>query len=97
MSVFRSKKLLETARDQACVNCGSRHGVVACHSNLQEHGKGLGIKASDVFTAHLCRACHAALDGRDRFLTKEEKRDFFYRMWARTMLRLFETGRVVVK
>ena len=94
---FRSPKLLKAAKGQACVNCDSMQGVVACHSNLYEHGKGIGIKAHDVFHAHLCRACHAALDGRERFLTKEEKRDFFYRMFARTILRLFEQGIVSVK
>nr|WP_321940088.1 nuclease domain-containing protein [Paraburkholderia sp. J8-2] len=36
--------------------------VVPCHSNQPRHGKGMGIKAADVFTVPGCWACHAWLD-----------------------------------
>lgn len=62
MTMHRNRKLLDLARDQACVNCGNYHGVVAAHSNQQAHGKGMGIKAHDAMCAFLCAACHAWAD-----------------------------------
>jgi hypothetical protein len=53
---YRSQKLLKAARDQACAICGSVGTTVAAHSNLVEHGKGIGIKAPDCLIAWLCQA-----------------------------------------
>lgn len=36
--------------------------VVPCHSNEQQHGKGMGIKARDEFTVPGCQCCHRWLD-----------------------------------
>lgn len=47
--------------------------VVPCHSNLQEHGKGMGRKASHKFTFPGCAACHFWLD-QSSVPTKEERR-----------------------
>jgi hypothetical protein len=47
--------------------------VVPAHSNLQEHGKGLGIKAPNEFTFPACGACHFWLD-QSKVPTKEERR-----------------------
>lgn len=43
---FRSKKLLDSAEDQACQCCGSdRKGtIVACHIRSVALGSGTGIK-----------------------------------------------------
>ena len=46
--------------------------VVPAHSNQIRHGKGMGMKALDVYTVPACSACHAELDQGMRF-TKEEK------------------------
>jgi hypothetical protein len=60
----------KAARGQECtinmpgVCCGNPETVVLCHSNKLEHGKGMGIKASDEFAAFGCIACHAVIDGR---------------------------------
>lgn len=66
----RSKKLLLACREIACQHCGARDGtVVAAHSNQSKHGKGRGIKASDIYVAALCGRCHNRLDqgsGMDR-------------------------------
>lgn len=35
---------------------------VWCHSNRLEHGKGMGIKAHDIYGCIGCSACHAFLD-----------------------------------
>lgn len=48
---FRSKKLLDSARDQPCVLCGSKGTTVAAHANSVALGKGVGIKAPDYYTA----------------------------------------------
>jgi hypothetical protein len=60
---IRSPKLLKACRAIPCQHCGRQDGtVVAAHSNQAKHGKGRGIKASDVFVASLCFVCHAELD-----------------------------------
>lgn len=50
--------------------------VVPCHSNQQQHGKGMGIKAHDEFTVPGCAACHLELDQGNRF-TREQKFAFW--------------------
>lgn len=99
--MFRSKKLTDSARDQACdlripgVCNGRRDTVVACHSNWQSEGKGVGLKAHDWATVHGCSACHDALD-REGVLTDEEKRGYFLEGFIRTMGVRFARGTVTV-
>lgn len=70
----RSKPLLKACREIACQHCGAQDGTVcAAHSNLAEHGKGRSIKASDVFVASLCHACHSQLDQGARWSREERK------------------------
>lgn len=100
MSNFRSPALLRMARDQSCTNCGTEDGtIVSAHSNWSEHGKGMSIKAHDVFIAHLCHRCHSWLDqgtGRDPTgdWSSGQKRDMFRRAMDRTTLRLWEQKKV---
>ena len=83
-------------------HCGADDGsVVSAHSNWSEHGKGMSIKAHDVFVAHLCFACHGWLDqgwGPDPSgsWSGDEKRAMFQRAMERTWLRLWQQGRVRV-
>lgn len=59
----RSKKLMEAYREIECQNCGRDDGsVCGAHSNMSQHGKGRGIKSSDLYAASLCHVCHSALD-----------------------------------
>lgn len=83
------KAMLEACRGQDCwlaipgVCQGDVATVVPCHSNQQEHGKGMGIKARDEFTVPGCRSCHAETD-QGRLFTKEEKRAIWnaaYERW----------------
>lgn len=49
--------------------------VVWCHENSYAAGKGMGLKALDIFGAYGCSACHAVYDGqvkRPPWLTEEE-------------------------
>jgi hypothetical protein len=64
--VIRSRKYLNAAKGQACVNCGVRDGtVVAAHyTGLRQIalGKGKGHKCHDIAVADLCSKCHTAFD-----------------------------------
>ncbi len=99
---FRSRKLLDLARDQPCANCGCEDGTtVAAHSNMSFHGKGMSIKAHDCFHAHLCLRCHAWLDqgtGRDPtgIYFDREKPLMFQRAMDTTTLRLWKSGKIKV-
>lgn len=91
---FRSRKLLDLARDQACVMCGRNDGsTVAAHRN---HGKGMAMKAPDYAVAWLCHGCHAELDqGKD--MTRDERRAFWLEAHARTVAQWFEQGKVAIR
>ena len=58
---MRSPKRLAEIRKLPCVRCGNSNSQAA-HSNSAKHGKGRGIKASDLFVIPLCHSCHAAFD-----------------------------------
>lgn len=59
----RSAKLMEMYRTIPCQICGRIDGTVCgAHSNQQKHGKGRGIKASDIYCASLCSTCHFEID-----------------------------------
>jgi hypothetical protein len=49
------------------------HTVVPCHSNLEEHGKGTGLRAAHQFTFPGCDLCHFWLD-QSKMPTKEARR-----------------------
>lgn len=90
-------KLTDDARDQQCTNCGSFHGVVSAHSNLGVHGKGVGKKASDVFSSHLCDKCHAWYDGQGGYgkdptgvFTYVERQQMWDMAFIRTLKRRIE-------
>lgn len=60
---YRNKKILQSAKGQACQHCGKNDGTtVAAHSNLGMHGKGVGKKSDDCFVAYLCAWCHDCYD-----------------------------------
>lgn len=65
----RDERLRDMCRAMACQHCGKSGpdaGVTWAHSNQAEHGKGKGIKASDVYVAALCDSCHFQIDqGKD--------------------------------
>lgn len=95
--MFRSRYLLDTARDQPCMYCGIQDGtIVAAHSNRHRHGKGVGIKAHDCFIAFLCSRCHHELDQGSK-LTKAERQDLWQAAHEKTLLHLFLTGRLIVR
>ena len=58
---MRDAKRLAEVRKLPCVKCGNPYSQAA-HSNSAKHGKGRGIKASDLFTISLCFSCHHQFD-----------------------------------
>ncbi len=89
---YRSKKLLENARDRACVLCGSVGTTVAAHSNSLAHGRGMGHKAPEYYVAYLCQSCHDTVDGRHGGFTKEEKRGMWLDAFVKTVAIWFDEG-----
>lgn len=81
---------LAMCRGQPCylllpgVHYHDQASVVGCHSNQQQHGKGMGLKALDIYTVPGCAACHRELDQGQRF-TKAEKFELWddaYERWS---------------
>lgn len=62
MNCKRDSKRLALIRQLPCVRCASPAPSQACHSNFQEHGKGMGTKANDRYTIPLCDKCHKDFD-----------------------------------
>lgn len=61
--MFRSRPLLDTARDAPCMNCAAQDGtIVAAHENGQAGDKGVANKAHDHQIAFMCHRCHSWLD-----------------------------------
>lgn len=58
----RSKSHLRNVAALPCQLCGLDGQTQAAHSNQSIHGKGKGIKASDLYVAALCQACHYEID-----------------------------------
>jgi hypothetical protein len=87
---WRSKKHLKNVASLPCQICGLDGQTQAAHSNMAIHGKGRGIKASDIYTAALCFACHHDIDA-GHSLTKEQKQTMFLdalkRTWAELQAR----------
>lgn len=92
---YRNKKLRDSAKYESCVSCGADDStIVWAHSNSSRHGKGMGIKAHDLFGAYLCHRCHADYDS--GFYPEEYLEvgvnGWFKEMWEKSMIRACEKG-----
>ncbi len=88
---IRSKKLLAAVRELPCQHCGMQGMTQAAHSNWSEHGKGMGIKASDEYVAALCMRCHYQLDqGKD--WDAQKRRQVWRAAWLSTVYWLVQLG-----
>jgi len=95
--MYRSRKLLDAARELPCQHCGAQDGtVVAAHSNQLRDGKGRGLKAHDYRIASLCYRCHSELDQGAR-MSKAERLEMFEAAHRSTIGTMFELGILVVK
>ena len=96
MSNYRNRALLNLAHYLPCQWCGKGVASEPAHSNQSRHGKGMSIKAHDVYFAALCHECHSALDQGSK-LSKQERMDMWQYAHERTLLEIFKLGWVVVK
>jgi hypothetical protein len=107
---IRSKPMLDSARDQACVNCGQADGtVVAAHYTGMRapwFGKGKAIKGHDFFVADLCHRCHSAFDqykqsartdSATEFQKKIDLSEQFLFLVCKTLLRRVDQGVIHIK
>ncbi|MFT0547471.1 nuclease domain-containing protein [Allopusillimonas ginsengisoli] len=83
-----NKAMLAACKDQPCylripgVCIGGTETVVPCHANWPEYGKGMGLKAKDIYTVPGCFACHAWLDqGPASKVEKKNAWEASYQVW----------------
>ena len=91
---YRNPQLLKLAKDAPCSNCCSYGTTVSAHSNLLEHGKGMGRKADDCYIAFLCHKCHMDIDqGSESYDNKKLK---WFEAMAKTYHWLFTKGYLII-
>lgn len=97
----RIPKILKSARGKPCTMrlpgvCNHNpETTVWAHSNEGEDGKGMGIKAHDIFGAYMCSACHDEYDGRTHRLRGADQRilrNYFIRAMKESWLILIREG-----
>jgi hypothetical protein len=95
--MYRNPKLLKAVASLPCQHCGIEGQTQASHANWGSwSGKGMGMKAHDMYTCALCVTCHANIDsGKD--LAKWEREEVWLRAWRKTIYELFERGLVDVR
>jgi hypothetical protein len=96
---WESKKLRDSARGRDCTILSPwcqnrRETVVWCHSPFQEHGKGMGVKAHDLFGCYGCFECHTFLDlaSKQEAMPHDERLLMFYRANSRSLLIVVQEG-----
>ncbi len=81
---FRSKKILNSAKDEQCqIRLTGCFVEPVCAAHLG--GAGMGLKESDIFISYACNICHQKIDGNIKSsLTKDELRLAFFDGMVRT-------------
>lgn len=87
----RSRPLLNAIKTLECQHCGASGPSDPAHSNQSCHGKGKGVKASDVFAAALCRHDHNAIDQGSK-LSHDERVTLWTNAWRKTVRELLKRG-----
>lgn len=90
---MRDAKRLAAIRRLPCIRCGNPDSQAA-HSNSAKHGKGRGIKASDLFVIPLCAICHAAFD-RFELGNRAESEVMFEKWLVKTELMMNQTDKEI--
>ena len=95
-----SQALRDSARGEVCTMRSSvcdldTSTTVLCHSNYLEDGKGMGLKADDIFAFYGCSNCHEWYD-RETCASQSVRRDMFHRAMKRTQRRMVELGLITV-
>lgn len=81
MTTYRNRKLLDISHEAPCFlllspACGN-HPSVPCHSDMLEHGRGVGHKSEDCLAIPGCPSCHAL------FTRENLGREGYFMTWAR--------------
>ena len=90
---MRDAKRLAAIRKLPCIRCGNPNSQAA-HSNSAKHGKGRGIKSSDLFVIPLCATCHAAFD-QYKLGNREQSEKLFERWLVRVNRMLNQTDKEI--
>jgi hypothetical protein len=90
---MRNASRLAAIRKLPCVKCGNPNSQAA-HSNSSKHGKGRGIKSSDLFVIPLCAICHAAFD-RFELGNRAESEAMFEKWLVKTELMMGQTDKEI--
>ena len=94
---FEYEPLRRAVASLPCANCFIEGLSQCAHSNLYEHGKGRGLKASDAATFPLCITqfgrvgCHEKFD-QYKLCTKAEMPEMTARFITWTHIQLLERG-----
>ncbi len=94
---IRSEQLRRAVASLPCQCCGVWNYSQAAHSNLMEHGKGRGLKASDAALMALCCdrpgivGCHTKLDTYID-ITRAQAVELTHKWIASTYIALMENG-----
>ena len=94
--MIRDKAWLKAVASLDCQRCGMSGQTQAAHANWSKYGKGMGMKAHDVFTAALCQTCHFAID-QGAQMSGEERREAWEDAFRKTLVALHEAGKVKAK
>ena len=86
-SHVRDERLRDMCRAMRCQGCGLSEcaGVTWAHANWSEYGKGLAIKASDIYVAALGCVCHRKLDQGSEW-DEQARRSFWIDAHHRTLV-----------
>jgi hypothetical protein len=96
--MYRNPKILAAAQGKHCTMrspmCnGDPNTVCWCHSNFSEHGKGVGLKAHDIFGFFGCSGCHRWFDiDSRRGDSAAGRRAMFHRAHSESLLMLVQEG-----
>ena len=88
---YRNRALLDLAHHLPCQHCGAVEASEPAHSNWSRHGKGMSLKAHDVYFAAMCHSCHAELDQGSRW-TREQREEIWRTAHEKTLLELWTRG-----
>ena len=91
---YRSTAWLQAVASLPCRVCFKDGPSQAAHVN--HRGKGMGMKAPDVWTFPMCPACHAEFD-QGKSYTKEQRRALADEWVLSTILDLATSGKVAPK
>jgi hypothetical protein len=84
----RSEPLMRAYGKLPCQHCGRDDKTICgAHSNWAAHGKGRGVKATDVRCASLCSTCHTELD-QGHWWTVQQRKSMWWRAHVKTIARL---------